>query len=154
MIPSTSVIILSEEDRLQRCLRKMIEEIEIVLSFTISKSLEESPNTQITGKPALYLADVNLLPPPAQVTQWLIIHPQARLLILRPKADENEVLGYLQAGAMGHLAFEEIERQRVTAAICPMVNNEAFLSPSIAGRIIDEIVRRHQKLDIEKEVKD
>lgn len=152
MIPSTSVIILSEDDRLQRFLRQVIEEMAIISSFTISENLETTQNTQVSGEPALYLADISLLPSPAQVAQWLTSHPHARLLILHPIAVENEILNYLQAGAMGHLAFEEMEGQQVTAAIRAMVNDEAFLSPTIAGRILDEINKKHQKLD--KEVRD
>lgn len=151
---SYSVIILSADDRLQHRLLQAMERVEMISDQKVFMDFEEIKKAGFGEEPTLCFADLRLLPSPAQIAQWLTAHPQVKLLILHPLAGEEKVLAYLQAGAMGHLAFDDMESEQVKQAVRTLLNDEAFLSPTIAGRILDAIAKRNPNPERKKEVQD
>ncbi|PWH12873.1 MAG: hypothetical protein DDG59_15205 [Anaerolineae bacterium] len=142
------------DDPLRQRLLQAISGIERVTMQRIFLDFEEMTQAVDREDAILCLADIHRLPSPAQTAQWLAAFPQLKLLILHPLAAEARVLAYLQAGAMGHLAFEQAEEQRVRDAVRSLINGEAYLSPTIAGRIVDVIAQRLSKSKDGKEVHD
>lgn len=151
---SYSVIILSVDDGLRRRLLQILERLEMISTKTVLGNFEQSKKSHGDKEPTLYFADLRLLPPALEVSHWLNAHPKIKLLILHPRQDVEQVLAYLQAGAMGHLALEELESDRVKLAVRTLLNDEAYLSPTIAGKILDVIAKGHPDSEIEKEVQD
>lgn len=154
MSPSLSVIILSADERTQRLLLQAMDGFEMISRQKVFNKFTEMREASASEDSLFYLADLRLLPSAAQVTDWLAARPQDKLLILHEQGDEEKVLPYLKAGAMGHLAIEKISQQQLREAVCALLNGEAFLSPTIAGKILDAIVKRHPNSASRKEVQD
>ncbi|MFN3307650.1 MAG: hypothetical protein ACK44E_00445 [Anaerolineales bacterium] len=153
MTLSAAVIILAADERVQQAILHIFEEMEMISTPTIGLDFEKAKQVQKSNQTYLCLAEMRLLPPPAQVALWLSSYPQIKLLVLHPRLAEDEVLAYLQAGAMGHLAVEELDSNQVKLAIRALLNGEAFLSPSTAGKILDTLAKRHLK-ENKKEVQE
>ncbi len=154
MPPSTSLIILTADDELRCRLHQAIEGLEMISTQIDLTDFDEITTSWPNNEPALCLADIRLLPAPAQLGAWLSGHPNLRLCVLHPRFLQEEVIAYLQAGVMGQLAFEEVNGTRLKSAVRAVMNGEAFLSPSIAGKILDAIIQSETKFLPKKEVKD
>ncbi|MBN2339685.1 MAG: response regulator transcription factor, partial [Acidobacteria bacterium] len=75
------------------------------------------------------------------VRQILEAQPEMRIIALSMHADRRYVTGMLSAGASGyilkHCAFEELVR-----AIPIVLAHQVYLSPAIAGIVVDELSGR------------
>jgi DNA-binding NarL/FixJ family response regulator len=68
-------------------------------------------------------------------------YPEVKVIALSMHSDRRFVTGMLEAGASGYLlkdcAFEEL-----TSAIRAVVRKQAFISPGVAGVLVEEVRRR------------
>ncbi len=77
-----------------------------------------------------------------EATRQIVAHNQhARVIALSMHSDRSYVARALQAGAVGYLlkdcAFEELDR-----AITVVLAGKVYLSPGVAGVVVDDYVRR------------
>lgn len=73
-----------------------------------------------------------------------------RIIVLHLPGQEPLALEKLFAGALGHLDKRHVQPEQALEAIRAVNCGEAFLSPSMAGWIVDEIARRRLKDEREK----
>jgi DNA-binding NarL/FixJ family response regulator len=94
-------------------------------------------------KPDVVIMDVSMpdLNGIEATRQMLADQPRVRVIALSMHSDRRLVAGMLQAGASGFLlkdcAFDELARA-INAVMC----NQPYLSPRIAGTVIQDYVRR------------
>lgn len=94
-------------------------------------------------KPDVVIMDVSMpdLNGIEATRQMLADQPRVRVIALSMHSDRRLVAGMLQAGASGFLlkdcAFDELAR-----AINTVMSNQPYLSPRIAGTVIQDYVRR------------
>jgi DNA-binding NarL/FixJ family response regulator len=94
-------------------------------------------------KPDVVIMDVSMpdLNGIEATRQMLVDQPGVRVIALSMHSDRRLVAGMLQAGASGFLlkdcAFDELAR-----AINAVMSNQPYLSPRIAGTVIQDYVRR------------
>lgn len=94
-------------------------------------------------KPDVVIMDVSMpdLNGIEATRQMLADQPRLRVIALSMHSDRRLVAGMLQAGASGFLlkdcAFDELAR-----AINAVMSNQPYLSPRIAGTVIQDYVRR------------
>jgi two-component system NarL family response regulator len=72
------------------------------------------------------------------------LFPRSKILILHDEDQEQLVLDVLRKGALGHLVKGKAQPAEIVAAIRAVGRGEAILSPSTAGRILDEVVQEQQ----------
>ncbi len=76
-------------------------------------------------------------------------HPEMKILALSMHSDKRFVTRMFSAGASGYLlkdcAFEEL-----TGAIHTVLRNQTYLSPSIAGQVVKDYVRRLDETEAAK----
>jgi DNA-binding NarL/FixJ family response regulator len=65
-------------------------------------------------------------------------HPGTRVLVLTTYDDDEWVLDAIRAGASGYL-LKDTPREKVIEAIRGTVEGRAFLDPSIAGRLLEQV---------------
>jgi len=103
------------------------------------KALELASRTQ----PDVVIMDVSMpdLNGIEATRHMLVALPGVRVIALSMHSDRRLVAGMLQAGASGFLlkdcAFDELAR-----AIHAVMSNQPYLSPRIAGTVIQDYVRR------------
>jgi two-component system response regulator NreC len=94
-------------------------------------------------KPHVVIMDVSMpdLNGIEATRQMVVAQPGVRVIALSMHSDRRLVAGMLRAGACGFLlkdcAFDELAR-----AINAVMSNEPYLSPRIAGTVIQDYVRR------------
>ncbi len=66
----------------------------------------------------------------------------AKVIVLHVPEQELLVLEALRAGALGHLDKTNTHPSQASAAVRTAHRGAAFLSPTMAGRILDEVTRR------------
>jgi DNA-binding NarL/FixJ family response regulator len=92
-------------------------------------------------KPDLVIIDINMpdLNGIEATRQMIAARPEVKVIALSMHSDRRLVLGMFRAGASGYLlkdcAFEELAH-----AIKTVAANQPYLSPSIAGTMIEEYV--------------
>ncbi len=69
----------------------------------------------------------------------------ARIIVLHTAEQESLALDALRAGALGHLDKEKTRPSQAIAAVRAARRGAAFLSPAMAGRILDEVSARRQQ---------
>jgi DNA-binding NarL/FixJ family response regulator len=66
--------------------------------------------------------------------------PQVKVIALSMHADRRYVLGMLRAGAKGYILKESAFRELIQA-IDAACNHQVYLSPKVAGTVVDDILR-------------
>jgi DNA-binding NarL/FixJ family response regulator len=72
-------------------------------------------------------------------------HPRIRIVVLSGPGQEGPVLDALRSGAHGHLGKGDNNREEFVAALQAVGRGDSFLSPAMAGVILDEISYRQQR---------
>lgn len=88
------------------------------------------------------LADLAALCNETEMVHALAGLPQVRLVVLHSLADEPRVLEALRWGALGHLVKENLGPEEVVAAVRAVHRREAYLSPTVAGRVAEQVAAR------------
>ena len=78
----------------------------------------------------------------AQVRQVAAL---AGVIVLHTAGQEPGVLEALRAGALGHLDRQNVRPSQALAAIRAVSRGQAVLSPSVAGRILDQVLERRRR---------
>lgn len=68
--------------------------------------------------------------------------PGIQVIILHDGAKEAQVLEAFQQGARGDLVRAGLRPAAVVEAVRTVARGEAFLSPAVAGRVVEEVARR------------
>ncbi len=89
-------------------------------------------------QPEVLLLDVAALPAEQirETAAW------ARVIVLHVPDQEPLVLEALRGGALGHLDKTNAHSSQAIAAVRAASRGVAFLSPAMAGRILDEVTRK------------
>ncbi len=92
-------------------------------------------------QPEVLLLDVAALPAEQirETAAW------ARVIILHLPEQEPLVLEALRGGALGHLDKTNAHASQAIAAVRAAYRGAAFLSPAMAGRILDEVSARQRR---------
>jgi DNA-binding NarL/FixJ family response regulator len=69
--------------------------------------------------------------------------PRVKVIALSMHADRRYVLGMLKAGAKGYILKESAFRELIQA-IDAACNHQVYLSPKVAGTVVDNILRPRQ----------
>ncbi|MBN1954478.1 MAG: response regulator transcription factor [Anaerolineae bacterium] len=75
------------------------------------------------------------------VEQLCELFPQIKIIVLDDDGEEQLALEAFRKGALGCL-LRRTQPAEVVAAVRTVAKGKAVLSPSVAGRILDEIVKR------------
>ncbi len=92
-------------------------------------------------QPEVLLLDVAAL----SVEQIRAAAAWARIIVLHVPEQEPLVLEALRAGALGHLDKTNAHPSRASAAVRAASRGAAFLSPAMAGRVLDEVSARQRR---------
>jgi DNA-binding NarL/FixJ family response regulator len=75
--------------------------------------------------------------------------PESRIILSSATEQDDLVLNALKKGAWGHLIRGESERAEILDAIRVVNRGGTYLSPRVAGQVLDEIARgRRQKASV------
>jgi len=91
-------------------------------------------------KPDVVLIDVEQM----SLFQIHQIAAQTAVILLHMTGQEQQVVEAIRAGALGHLNKQKIYPSQAITAVHAVVRGEAVLSPPIAGRILDEVAKKHR----------
>jgi DNA-binding NarL/FixJ family response regulator len=67
-------------------------------------------------------------------------HPQIGIIALTTYADDDSILGVLQAGARGYLT-KDASAEQIADAITTVASGDALLEPSVQARLLDHVNR-------------
>lgn len=70
--------------------------------------------------------------------------PHIKIIVLHGDGQEQLALDALRKGALGHLVKEKAQPAEIVRAIRTVGRGEAIISPSTAGRILDEVIQEQQ----------
>jgi DNA-binding NarL/FixJ family response regulator len=73
------------------------------------------------------------------VGQICELFPQIKIIVLDDDSEEQFALEVFRKGALGYLVKREAQPAEIVAAIRAVARGKAVLSPTIAGRILDEM---------------
>ena len=94
-------------------------------------------------QPEVLLLDIAAL----SAAQMREVTAQAKVIVLHLPGQEQLVLTALRAGALGHLDKGSVRPSQAIAAIRAARRGTAFLSPAMAGRILDEVIQHLKQRD-------
>ena len=117
-----------------------------VFGMTVVGEAENGKETvALAGKVAPHVVVIDVAMPDLngmEATRQIVAdYPEVKVIALSMHSDRRFVTGMLEAGASGYLlkdcAFEEL-----TSAIRAVVRKQAFISPGVAGVLVEEVRRR------------
>lgn len=73
------------------------------------------------------------------------ISRNTQVIVWNSPGQEHLVLEAVRQGALGHLVREETSPDDIIRAVRAVHRGEAALSPALAGRILDEVIRRSKQ---------
>ncbi|MCR4406697.1 MAG: hypothetical protein NUW24_07225 [Anaerolineae bacterium] len=136
------VAILAHDDILRRRVRTWLEGASDIAVVGEAGNKQEALEELHSWHPRVLLADLDTLGDSEEVAHLLACFPETRLIVLHGEAEESRVLEALQWGALGHLAKGNLQPEEVVKAVRSVARSEAFLSPTVAGWIVEEVARR------------
>ncbi len=89
------------------------------------------------------LPDLNGIDATRQILAEL---PQVKIIALSMHADKRFVVGMLKAGASGYL-LKHCALEELVNAIRVVVSNRVYLSPDIAGKVVEDYLHQADHLD-------
>jgi DNA-binding NarL/FixJ family response regulator len=97
-------------------------------------------------EPDIILLDMEVLDwdKPSLLAQIQALSPGSKLIILSSPDEEHLVLDAFKQGAQGHLIKRQSQPSEIIEAIHVVNRGQAFLTPHIAGRVLDEMARQRR----------
>jgi DNA-binding NarL/FixJ family response regulator len=150
---SIKVSIVDDDDLFRQRTRALLEEAD---GITVVGEAKEGPQAMALireTRPDVILLDVSARPASNLQTMAQIfeLFPEAKLIVLNDDGQEQFVLEAFRKGALGHLVKGKAQPAEIVAAIRAVNGGKAILSPGVAGCILDEVVREHQRKAVKYE---
>lgn len=108
---------------------------------------QETLGRTLPRPPQVLLADLGAVGEAAGVACVIARFPGTRLIILHDETEGPQLLEALQQGARGHLAKGSLRPEAVVEAIRAVARGEAYLSPDVAGWIVEKVAHTLWKSD-------
>lgn len=143
--------ILGSDTGFRRRLREWLESAGDIAVVGETSDEYEAKELIATRRPHVLLADLDALGGTEGIARITAHFPETRILILHRWEDQTGILEALRRGARGHLARETLSREEVVEAVRTVAQGDAYLSPTVAGWVVEEVARRlrEQKADAE-----
>lgn len=141
MRPVTCAI-LDPNTEFRRRLREWLEEAGDIAVVGEAGDEENAQELIAAWCPRVLLANLEVLGSAERVTRITAHSPETRILILHRQEDQANVLEALRAGAWGHLARETVGPEEAVEAVRTVAQGDAYLSPTVAGWVVEEVARR------------
>ena len=84
------------------------------------------------------------------VREMLTKFPQIKIILVHKVSQEDLILEAFRQGVVGHIPRGNDSPEEIINAVRAAIRGEVILSSSIAGTILDEILREQQKISSEK----
>ena len=133
------VLIADDHTIMRAGLRSLLEkedQIEVVAEAengrrAVQLAIEHKPDVVVMD---VSMPDLNGIEATSQVLESL---PDAKVIALSMHTDKRFVMGMLRAGASGYL-LKDCASQELASAIVSVASNKKYLSPDIAGVVIED----------------
>ena len=133
------VLIADDHTIMRAGLRSLLEkedQIEVVAEAengrrAVQLAVEHEPDVVVMD---VSMPDLNGIEATSQVLESL---PEAKVIALSMHTDKRFVMGMLRAGASGYL-LKDCASQELANAIVSVASNKKYLSPDIAGVVIED----------------
>jgi len=133
------VLIADDHTIMRAGLRSLLEkedQIEVVAEAengrrAVQLAVEHEPDVVVMD---VSMPDLNGIEATSQVLESL---PEAKVIALSMHTDKRFVMGMLRAGASGYL-LKDCASQELASAIVSVASNKKYLSPDIAGVVIED----------------
>ncbi len=145
---STKVLLADDHKIMRDGLHALLDaqpEIEVVAEAengrkAVQLALEKKPDVIIMD---ISMPDLNGIEATQQIVSTL---PDVKIIALSMHSDKRFVVGMFRAGASGYL-LKDCASQELTHAISVVVDNQTYLSPEIAGVMIEDYMNRFPSND-------
>lgn len=142
MTEPIAVAILAPESRIRQQVRAWLEAAGDMVVVAEAADRETALEQIRAGGAEVLLADLAALGEGAEMVRVWGDLQQVRLIVLHSVADAPRVLEVLRLGAIGHLVLETLQPDEVASAVRAAHRRQAYLSPTVAGWIAEQVVRR------------
>lgn len=133
------VLIADDHTIMRAGLRSLLEKEDQIEVVAEAENGRKAVQLAITHKPDVVVMDVSMpdlngIEATSQVLESL---PEAKVIALSMHSDKRFVMGMLRAGAFGYL-LKDCASQELANAIVSVASNKKYLSPDIAGVVIED----------------
>ena len=133
------VLIADDHTIMRAGLRSLLEKEDQIEVVAEAENGRKAVQLAVTHKPDVVVMDVSMpdlngIEATSQVLESL---PEAKVIALSMHSDKRFVMGMLRAGAFGYL-LKDCASQELANAIVSVASNKKYLSPDIAGVVIDD----------------
>ena len=133
------VLIADDHTIMRAGLRSLLEKEDQIEVVAEAENGRRAVQLAVTHKPDVVVMDVSMpdlngIEATSQVLESL---PEAKVIALSMHSDKRFVMGMLRAGAFGYL-LKDCASQELANAIVSVASNKKYLSPDIAGVVIDD----------------
>ena len=143
-----SVAILERDAELRHRLRAWLEQADGITVVGEAQDELEARRLISSQCPRILLADLTAAGGAEGIARIAALFPETRILVLHGREEQKDaVLEALRRGAWGHLEKEAMGPEEVAEAVRTVAQGAAYLSPTVAGWMVDEVARRGQKPD-------
>lgn len=137
-----ALVLLDPDIEFRRRLRTWLESAGDIAVVGEAQDEREARGLLAAQQPWVLLADLDALGGAEGVASITARFPETRILLLHRREEQASVLEALRQGAWGHLTRETLGPEEVVEAVRTVAHGKAFLSPTIAGWLVDEVRRR------------
>ena len=133
------VLIADDHTIMRAGLRSLLEKEDQIEVVAEAENGRRAVQLAIEHKPDVVVMDVSMpdLNGIEATSQVLASLPEAKVIALSMHTDKRFVMGMLRAGASGYL-LKDCASQELASAIVSVASNKKYLSPDIAGVVIED----------------
>lgn len=133
------VLIADDHTIMRAGLRSLLEKEDQIEVVAEAENGRRAVQLAIEHKPDVVVMDVSMpdLNGIEATSQVLASLPEAKVIALSMHTDKRFVMGMLRAGASGYL-LKDCAYQELASAIVSVASNKKYLSPDIAGLVIED----------------
>ncbi|MFG1871692.1 response regulator [Micromonospora arborensis] len=134
------VLLVDDHPVVRDGLRGMLESEPDLTVVGEAGSGDEAVTAAHTHHPDVILMDLRMpgLDGPGATDRILAALPQTRVVVLTTYDTDADILRAVEAGACGYL-LKDATRTELTAAIRAAARGETVLTPSVAGRLVEQV---------------
>jgi len=142
------VAIVDGDDSFHQRMRALLESADGIMVVGGAKDGQEAIDLiremRLEARPDVILLEIGV--PHASnlgtVAQICERFPHARIIVLHDEGQERRVLDAFRKGAQGHLVKGRAQPAEIVQAVRAVGRGEAILSRHVAGRMLDELIRK------------
>ena len=133
------VLIADDHTIMRAGLRSLLEKEDQIEVVAEAENGRRAVQLAIEHKPDVVVMDVSMpdLNGIEATSQVLASLPEVKVIALSMHTDKRFVMGMLRAGASGYL-LKDCASQELASAIVSVASNKKYLSPDIAGVVIED----------------